>query len=248
MSSVVDVEKTAEVLAAAGPVVNAAGNDLRAVSARVKDALGQAGLVHVEGAAEVYGLAAGLQFGEVIIEGDSGDYLGVLNRGATIRVQGDAGPYLADNMTRGSVYVQGDAGYAAASYCYGGTVVITGDAGDFCAVMNKGATVIVGGDVGSDAATYMLAGDLIIVGDAGANLGNYLIRGNIYVGGQWQSLGHNTQARELTEADLDKLQAHFEHYGIAADPAMFRKIVALSPKPFYKSKTQLPVAATPRYE
>ena len=248
MSTVLDVEETTEVLAAAGSVVNAAGNDLRTVSTQVKDALRKAGLVYVKGAAEVYGLAAGLQAGEVVIEGNGGDYLGVLNNGATIRVQGDAGPYLADNMTRGSVYVQGDADYAAASYCYGGTVVIMGDAGDFCAVMNKGATVIVGGDVGSDAATYMLAGDLIIVGDAGANLGNYLIRGNIYVGGQWQSLGHNTEVRELTEADLDILRTHFEHYGMTADPALFRKIVALSPKPFYKSKARMPVAAGARYE
>ncbi len=234
MSTVVDAEQTTEVLAAA--VVNAAGNELRAVSTQVKEALGLAGLVHVQGAAKAHGLAAGLKAGEVVIEGDSGDYLGVLNNGATIRVEGNAGPYLADNMTRGSVIVRGNADYAAAPYCYGGTVVIMGDAGDFCAVMNKGATVIVGGDVGSDAATYMLAGDLVIVGDAGSNLGNYLIRGNIYIGGQWQSLGHNTQLQDLTEADLGKLQAHFDHYGISADPALFRKIVALSSKPFYKSK------------
>lgn len=239
MSTVVDAEQTtAEVLAATGPTVRVTGHDLRAASAQVKDALGKAGIVHVQGAAGVHGLAAGLEAGEVIIQGDGGDYLGVLNDGATIRVQGDAGPYLADNMTRGSVLVQGNAGYASAPYCYGGTVAIMGDAGDFCAVMNKGATVIVGGDVGSDAATYMLAGDLVIVGDAGANLGNYLIRGNIYIGGQWQSLGHNTQLQALTEADLAKLQELFEHYGIAADPAVFRKIVALSPKPFYKSKKE----------
>ncbi len=235
MSTVVDAEKaTTGILAAEGVVVNASGSELRAVSTQVTEALSQVGLVRVQRAAELHGLAAGLTTGEVIIEGNSGDYLGVLNNGATIRVQGDAGPYLADNMTRGSVLVQGNADYAAAPYCYGGTVVIMGDAGDFCAVMNKGATVIVGGGVGSDAATYMLAGDLVIVGDAGANLGNYLIRGSIYIGGQWQSLGHNTQVQELSETDLHKLGSLFERHGIRADPNQFRKIVALSPKPFYK--------------
>ena len=224
----------------AGVSIDASRQDLRAVRAALNKALVE-GEVVLSGAAHLHGLLAGLSEGQVTIQGDAGDYLAVLNSGATIRVLGDAGRYLADNMTRGLVIVEGKAGDAAAPYCYGGTVVVRGDAGDFAAVMNKGATILVGGSVGNDVATYMLAGDVIIVGDAGKNLGNYLIRGNIYVGGTWRSLGHNTRVEDMDEADWDKLGAYFEEYGIRANPKDFRKIERLSEKPFYKAKASASV-------
>ena len=214
-------------------VVDARGRDLRSVSTELKEAVAK-GQVLVQEAAHLHGLVAGFKSGEVIIGGDGGDYLGVLNDGATIRVEENAGRYLADNMTRGTVIVEGDAGYGVGAYCYGGTAVVKGNAGDFAAVMNKGATIIVKGNVGDEVATYMLAGDLVIVGNAGKSLGNYLIRGNIYVGGEWESLGHNTLLDEMSPADLAKLRGYFDEYGIEADPAGFKKIVRRSEKPFYK--------------
>lgn len=217
--------------------VDASGRDLRSVSAELRSSM-EGARVCVCGAAHLNGLVAGCNAGEVVIEGDAGDYLGVLNDGATIRVQGNSGRFLADNMTQGTVIVEGNAGDGAAAYCYGGTVVVRGNAGNFTAVMNKGATVIVGGDVGDDVATYMLDGDVVIVGNAGKNLGNYLIRGSIYVGGKWESLGHNTRLEPLTESDRLKLRDYFERFGISADPSKFRKIVRLSEKPFYKAKAK----------
>ena len=216
-------------------VVDASGRNLRSVSTELKKAIVKEPMV-IQGAAHLHGLVAGLKDGEVTIQGDSGDYLGVLNNGATIRVMGNAGRYLADNMTRGTIIVEEDAGYGVGQYCYGGTIVVHGNAGDFTAVMNKGATIIVEGNVGVEVATYMLAGDLIIVGDAGENLGNYLIRGNIYIGGNWASLGHNTLLEEMTQADLTKLRDHFDRFGIEADVKTFKKIVRLSEKPFYSAK------------
>ncbi len=214
-------------------VVDASGRDLRSVSSELREALSQ-GPVAVRNASRLHGLAAGHKSGEILIEGASGDYLGVLNDGATIRVSGSAGRYLGDNMTRGTIVVDGDAGDGVGEYCYGGTIVVKGNAGDLTAVMNKGATIIIGGNVGDEVGTYMLAGDLIIVGDAGKNLGNYLIRGNIYVAGRWQSLGHNTRQEEMTAGDVAKLRACLQQAGIQADPARFKKIGRLSEKPFYK--------------
>ncbi len=216
-------------------VVNARGRDLRSVSTEVKEAAAL-GPVAIREARHLHGLIAGLKGGEVTIEGDGGDYLGVLNDGATIQVTGNAGRYLADNMTRGKAIVEGDAGYGVGQYCYGGTIVVYGSAGDFTAVMNKGATIIIGGNVGDEVATYMLAGDLVIVGDAGRNLGNYLIRGNIYIGGNWRSLGRNTRIEELTATDIEKLRGYLEEHRIAANPTAFRKIGRLSEKPFYKAR------------
>jgi len=214
-------------------VLDANGRDLRSVSRELKEVMAT-GAATVRRAAHIDGLVAGLKGGEVVIDGDGGDYLGVLNDGATIRVKGNAGRYLGDNMTRGMIVVEGNAGDGAGQYCYGGTIVVRGNAGDFAAVMNKGATIVIGGNVGDEVATYMLAGDLVIVGNAGRNLGNYLIRGNIYVGGRWESLGHNTRREDLTAEDVQKLSGYFEQFGIAANPATFKKIVRLSEKPFYK--------------
>jgi glutamate synthase domain-containing protein 3 len=217
-------------------VVDASKNDLRSISAKLKELIVEQP-VTIKKSGHLHGLAAGYKGGELIVQGDSGDYLGALIDGATIRVTGNAGRYLADNMTSGTVIVEGDAGYGAGQYCYGGTMVIRGSAGDFTGVMNKGATLIVEGDVGDEAATYMLAGDLIILGSAGANLGNYLIRGTIYIGGTWTSLGHNTLKEEgLSEADRANLRSLFDRYGVEGDPESLTKIVRLSERPFYKAK------------
>jgi len=212
--------------------INAKSKDLKALSKVLKESLdGQT--VEVKNASHLHGVAAGLKHGEVIIQGDAGDYLGALNAGATIKVTRNAGNYLADNMTAGSVIVEGNAGYGAGQYCYGGTVVVRGDAGDFSATMNKGATIIVGGNVGADAGTYMLDGDLIVIGDAGENFANYLIRGNVFIGGEWQTLGHNTRIESLTDEDIAKLRENFKTYDIKANPSGFKKIMAASERPFY---------------
>lgn len=213
-------------------VVDAKGKDLRTASAQLRAMLAKNPLV-VKNAAHLHGLGGGLKAGDITIEGDSGDYLGVLNDGAVIEVTGNAGKYVADNMTGGKVLVEGDAAYGAAQYCYGGTVVVKGGAGDFTATMNKGATIIIGGDVGNEVATYMVAGDVIIVGDAGSNLGNCLIRGNIYIKGEWTSLGHNCKVDRIGSEDIEKLEALLKEYGIAADAEGFQKITPLSDKPFY---------------
>lgn len=212
--------------------IDAKSKDLKIVNRALRQSLNGKPVV-VKNVRRLHGLAAGLRHGELIIQGSAGDYLGVLNAGATIKVTRNTGKYLADNMTAGTVIVQGEAAYGAAQYCYGGTVVVRGDAGDFTATMNKGATIIVCGNVGDEAGTYMLKGDLIVVGNAGASFANYLIRGNVYIGGEWKSLGHNTRVEPLTDEDVAKLRAYFETYAIGADPAAFKKIVAASEKPFY---------------
>ncbi len=190
--------------------------------------------VEILNAAHLHGICAGLKEGEYIIAGDAGDYVGVLNDGATIRVEGNAGQYVGDNMTHGTIVVRGSAGYGAGLYPYGGTLVIGGNAGHFTATMNKGATIIVCGDIGDEAATYHLAGDLIVVGNAGLNFGNYIIRGALYIGGEYKSLGHNARVEELAKEDVQKLRRLFEQYDINADVTRFRKVVAKSQKPFYE--------------
>jgi glutamate synthase domain-containing protein 3 len=208
------------------------GLDLREVSALLKHRAG-ADTVEITHATHLHGLCAGLKTGNFRIVGDAGDYVGVLNDGATIHITGNAGQYAGDNMTRGTILVDGSTGYGAGLYPYGGTLVIRGNAGDFTATMNKGATILVCGDVGDEAGTYHLAGDFIVAGNAGLHLGNYLIRGAIYFGGECKSPGHNTRVESVTKEDIDKLGRYFEQYEVRADPTRFRKLVAETAKPFY---------------
>ena len=212
--------------------IDAKTKDLRAVNSALKESV-NGDPVKVKNVAHLSGVAAGFKHGEIIIQGNAGDYIGVLNVGATIKVAQNAAKYAADNMTAGTVIIDGNADYGVGQYCYGGTVVVRGNAGNFTATMNKGATIIICGNVGDEVGTYMLKGNLVVIGDAGENFANYLIRGTIYIGGQWQSLGHNTKIEPLTDEDHARLKAYFETYQIEADPARFRKIVAASEKPFY---------------
>ncbi len=213
-------------------IINAKTKDLQTTNTALRASVnGQP--VQVKNAAHLNGLAAGLKHGEVIVQGSAGDYLGVLNDGATIHVTENAGKYLGDNMTRGTLLIDGAVDYGPGQYCYGGTIVIRGSAGDFAATMNKGATIIIQGDVGDEAGTYMLKGELIVVGNAGENFANYLIRGSVYIGGTWKSLGHNTRLEPMGGEDIARLRAIFDAYQIEADPSAFKKIVAASEKPFY---------------
>lgn len=207
--------------------------DLHGTSLAIKQHTGK-GPLEIHNAAHLHGALAGLKSGEYVVVGDAGDYFGVLTDGATVRVKGNAGKYVADNMTRGTVIVEGSADYGAGLYPYGGTLVVLGDAGDFTATMNKGATIIVGGNVGAECGTYHLAGDFVVVGNAGLNFGNYLIRGTLYLGGEAESYGRNTCLEPMQPEDIDKLRRWFEQYGIQADPAKFKKLVAKSTKPFYE--------------
>ncbi len=212
--------------------IDAKTKDLKALNSAIKESVNGAPIT-IKNASQLHGVAAGMKHGEVVIEGDAGDYVGVLNAGATIKVAQNAGKYVGDNMTAGTIIIEGNADYGTGQYCYGGTVVVHGNAGDFTATMNKGATIIITGDVGDEVGTYMLKGDLVVVGNAGKHFANYLIRGSIYIGGQWQSIGNNTKIEPLTDEDKAKLQAYFETYQIKADPNIFKKIVAASEKPFY---------------
>jgi hypothetical protein len=51
-------------------------------------------------------------------------------------------------------------------------------------------------------------------------------------------LGNNTRIEEVSTKDETKLSDLFASNGVKADPTGFKKIVRLSERPFYKSKTE----------
>ena len=216
--------------------IDARGLDLKQVNAEIREALANEGSACVKNANGLYGLGSGLGSGVFKIEGDVGDYIGMVNNGAEIIIEGNAGNFLGDNMISGKISLTGDSGYGAAMYCYGGTVHIRGNAGDFTGTMNKGATVIIGGDVGHDVGTYMVKGDIIIGGNAGKNLGNYIIRGAVYLRGEAESLGNNMKEERLNDEEKARLKKLLAAGDFEMDPGELRKFVPLTDKPFYKPK------------
>lgn len=213
--------------------INAKDLSVHEVNAEIRNAVGKGLKVLVKNAKDHYGVAAGLKNGEVVIEGDVGDYLGMLNSGAKIVVNGNAGNYVGDGAWGGEIIVRGDVGYGTGIYAYGGTIVVEGNAGNAVGQVLKGATVLIKGNAGDNIGVYMVNGEIIIVGNAGKKLGDWMIRGVIYLGGECESFGHNTKVEDLTEDDIKKLETIFEKYGIKADPHKFKKIVPASLRPFY---------------
>lgn len=215
--------------------IDASNKDLKMVNSEIKKAIKDGiSKIVIENATHIHGLAAGLSHGNIIINGDVGDYLAALNNGAIITVNGNAGKFLADNMTNGVVIVNGNAGYGAAVYCYGGIVVIRGNATDFLGALNKGAIIIIEGEVGNNVGTYMVGGEIIIVGDGGKNIGDWFIRGNIFIGGKWQSLGHNCKEVPIENEDIKRLEEYFKRFNVNANPTRFKKLIPISIKPFHR--------------
>lgn len=215
--------------------IDAASMGIRDINQRIRN-LVHSGPVRIGNASHINGLGAGMRRGDFLIEGDAGDYLGMLNSGATLSVEGDCGRFLGDGMTSGSIHIGGDAAEGAGEYCYGGSIRIEGNCGDFMATMNKGASIAVTGDVGNDVATYMLAGEVIILGNAGNRLGNYLIGGTIYILGSIVGLGNNAKIDKLRSKDVDRLAQVLDEMDFKGAPRQFTKIVPESTKPFYRKR------------
>lgn len=214
--------------------IDASGKDLRLVNSEIKKAINDGfSKIIIENSSHIHGLASGLKHGNIIIEGDAGDYTAVLNSGASITVKGNAGRFLADNMTNGSIIVNGDAGYGCGVYCYGGTIIVKGDAGDFLGALNKGAVIIVTENSGDSVGTYMVGGEIIVLGNVGEKIGDWMIRGNIFVGGEYKSLGNNCTETSIESEDIKRLKNYFNTFGINADPRKLKKLTPISPRPFY---------------
>ncbi len=173
-------------------------------------------------------IAVGISKNVVIfIEGNSGDYFGALNAGASIRLTGNAGKFLGDTMTGGEIIVKGDVMHGLGAFMSGGSIVVKGDAGGRVGIMNRGGTIIVHGSVKNYTGLYMMDGDIVITGNSGENTGHWMMRGAIYVGGDVGSLGTNAKAVPLTEADKRKLAELFKKYSIEEKPEsipMYKKI------------------------
>ena len=134
-------------------------------------------------------VGAGLDGGELTVDGHVGDYAGESMTGGAITVNGDAGDYLGCGMRGGQIVCGGNAGAFAGSGragelrgMAGGTIVVRGSAGDRAGDRMRRGLLLVEGNVGDYCAARMLAGTLVALGAAGSSPGYLMRRGTVMLG------------------------------------------------------------------
>lgn len=80
--------------------------------------------------------------GQIIIEGDCGDFLGANMQGGTIVCQGDTGDRAGDQMRRGLILIDGSAGDYCGSRMVAGTIGVHGSIGKYTGFAMKRGTII----------------------------------------------------------------------------------------------------------
>jgi formylmethanofuran dehydrogenase subunit C len=143
--------------------------------------------VRVEGSLKrVHGLGSGMAGGELLIDGDVGDFVAANMSGGWIDVRGDAGDGAGLAMSGGALRITGSAGHrvgaaspGAGKGMIGGEIVVNGAAGDDVAARARRGLVVIGGDAGEHAARAIIAGTVIVLGRTGAHAGRGSKRGSV---------------------------------------------------------------------
>jgi formylmethanofuran dehydrogenase subunit C len=128
--------------------------------------------------------------GQLIVEGNAGDYTGACMRGGDIRIEGDARDLAACEMAGGSLSIQGNVGDFAASTLpgsmdgmRGGTLLVKGHAGARFGDRMRRGSALVFGNAGDFLASRMVAGTIAIGGRCGAHPGFGMRRGSVVFAG-----------------------------------------------------------------
>jgi len=134
----------------------------------------------------VHRVAAGMRWGEIMVQGAVGRHAGEAMEGGRLTVRGDAGDWLAAEMRGGTVHVAGTAGDNAAAALpgsdhgmRGGIVLIDGAAGALAGARMRRGILAIGGDCGAAAAFEMRAGTVLVVGRLGPHAGAGMRRGSL---------------------------------------------------------------------
>lgn len=117
-------------------------------------------------------IGAGMEDGEIFVEGPAGCHAGRGMKGGALHIMGPAGDYAGAGMT-------------------GGMLTVTGSAGDFVGAASPGQTsgmsggaIVVGGDVGMRFGDRLRRGVVVAMGDAGDHCASRAVAGTIWVRGR----------------------------------------------------------------
>ena len=134
----------------------------------------------------VHWLAAGMRWGEMLVERSAGRHAGERMTGGRLRIGGDAGDWLAAHLGGGTVHVGGSAGDNAAAALpgnqhgmHGGMVLVEGHVGSLAGARMRRGILAIGGNCGPAAAFELRAGTVLVVGEVGPQAGLGMRRGSL---------------------------------------------------------------------
>ncbi|MEM4311788.1 MAG: formylmethanofuran dehydrogenase subunit C [Nitrososphaerales archaeon] len=136
-------------------------------------------------------IGQGMSFGEIIIKGNYGLYLGAHMKGGKITVYGDCGSWVGVEMEGGFIEVKGNVGdYLASSYrgttkgMKGGTILVNGNCGVEACGWMSGGIVKVMGNSGIFPGIHMKGGIIYVKGDCAGRAGANMIAGRVIINGK----------------------------------------------------------------
>ena len=143
--------------------------------------------LHLEGdLSRVKYIGAGMQEGEVYVNGSVGMHLGAGMSGGLIHVSKDASDWVGPEMSGGRIIVMGDAGHMVGSAyrgqsvgIQGGEILIHGNVKNELGSAMRRGLIAVGGQAGDFAGVNMRAGTIVVMGGMGIRAGAGMVRGSI---------------------------------------------------------------------
>jgi formylmethanofuran dehydrogenase subunit C len=135
-------------------------------------------------------LGAGMDYGELRVEGHAGRRAARALAGGSVVIAGNAGDEAGTGMTGGRLLIQGDTGERLGGPQIGdtrgmggGLIRVGGNAGDRAGERLRRGLILIGGDAGDYCGTGLIAGTLAVLGQAGRMVGSGMRRGTLLLSG-----------------------------------------------------------------
>jgi formylmethanofuran dehydrogenase subunit C len=160
----------------------------------------------VGNASKIRGIGSKTSSGSVIIEGNTGMYVGEGMSGGSILVTGNAGSWLGSRMKGGRIEVKGNAGdYVGSGYrgtdvgMKGGSIIIHGDAGNEVGCWMKKGTIRINGNTGLYPGMHMSNGTILTQGDCVGRAGAQMKGGKLILSGRIPTILPSFTFEEIQE-------------------------------------------------
>lgn len=185
----------------------------------------------IEGLTGQDNIAVGLRSdSKITIMGDSGDFFGSLNNGATLLLKGNSGRFLGDTMLSGKIVVNGNVDDGPGANMFSGEIIIKGNAGSKVGAGMKGGVIIIDGDVGDELGMNLYNGDIIVTGNVGKKVGRSMLGGTIFINGEIGGLGENARSQKPDKKDKLKLTNYLTEQNILGE-FKFKKVMSTNEVP-----------------
>ncbi len=129
------------------------------------------------------------------IIGDVGNRIAWYMDGGRLSIKGNVLSFCCKNLRNGTVIIEGNASRRFCLNMSGGNVFLKGSAEDFACEDMEAGIVVIEKNVLDKACRGMRGGNVTIKGNAGEEFAEEMQSGTIYLGGDYESLGENSNGR-----------------------------------------------------